>query len=156
MKATQSFTSQLRWQLEDEPHEAEVQPAFSHLALWLQLSATGITMRTECQMSLRENSFPDLLKIYFAPCYSTAECAGTYSHTDTLSNTLQTHTHTGTHMHTCIWPYVCTLHCKLTLVCWLIQVYSVAHTFLTCTGTFTLTPMLTHMLTHTYTLTYLL
>lgn len=50
---------------------------------------------------------------------------------------------------------ICTLPCKLTVVCSLIQVHSVAHTFLTCTGIFTLTPMLTHMFTHTYTLTYI-
>ena len=50
-------------------HEAEVQPALSYPDLWLQLSATCITMRTKCQMSLQKNSFPNLLKIYSAPCY---------------------------------------------------------------------------------------
>lgn len=69
MKVTQNLTSQLRWQLEDESYEAEVQPALSYLALWLQLSATCITMRTECQMSLQENSSPNLLRIYSASCY---------------------------------------------------------------------------------------
>lgn len=65
-----------------------------------------------------ENSFPNLLKVYFASCYRYRwVCSHTPTYRHTLPYPPNIHTHTGAHVHTCIWPYACSLansHCTLT------------------------------------------